>query len=283
MRYFAILLLSVISLHHSFATKVTDFSEDSILVCRLLSEASTLSADVNKMLFFSKSFLGSPYAAQTLEINEEEQLVVNTCQFDCTTFVETVIALALCVESGKITFNEYKKTLTNIRYRQGFINGYASRLHYFSDWIDDNIKKGIVSELQSPNPPFVSVQKLQFNYMSTHPEKYKALRTNPLLIEGIRNAELALSGKLCRYIPKSFLSSQKVLCKVVSDGDIIAIVCNKRGLDIAHLGIAVWHADGLHLLHASSSHGKIIEDSLLLSEYIYQNKSFLGIRVIRVN
>lgn len=283
MRRFVILFLCVISMYHSFATNVTELSEDSIRVCRLLSEASMLSADANKMLFFSKSFIGSPYVARTLEINDEEKLVVNTRQFDCTTFVETVMALILCLEGGQNTFSGYKKALTNIRYRKGLIDGYTSRLHYFSDWIDDNVKMGIVSELQSPIPLFASVQKLQLNYMSTHPEKYKALNIRPQLIEGIRKAEQALSGKLCRYIPKSLIGNQDVLRKVVADGDIIAIVCDKRGLDVAHLGIAVWHADGLHLLHASSSLGKIIEDTQLLMEYMSQNNNFLGVRVLRVH
>jgi len=58
-------------------------------------------------------------------------------------------------------------------------------------------------------------------------------------------------GKKYRYIPKSSLRKRKKLQSVVNDGDIIAILTSKKGLDTSHLGIAVWHDDGLHLLNAS--------------------------------
>ena len=41
----------------------------------------------------------------------------------------------------------YRNTLQQIRYRRGRVDGYASRLHYFTDWIRDNEQKGLVREL----------------------------------------------------------------------------------------------------------------------------------------
>jgi hypothetical protein len=69
---------------------------------------------------------------------------------------------------------------------------------------------------------------------------------------------------------------------VVKDGDILAITCNKKGLDIAHLGFAVWRKDGLHLLNASMLHKKVVEESMTLWQYMQKHKTFTGIRVIRI-
>ncbi len=80
-------------------------------------------------------FLGAPYQAGTLEAAGREKLVINLAEFDCTTFVETVLALARCAAAGKLSPSEFRKNVKFIRYRQAKIDGYASRLHYFTDWL----------------------------------------------------------------------------------------------------------------------------------------------------
>lgn len=233
-------------------------------------------------LFFARKFIGVPYVAHTLEKDGEEQLVVNLKQLDCTTLAETVTALTLCAESGKTTYDDYKQILTTLRYRQGKLNGYTSRLHYFTDWIVDNTKLGLIEERQSPNPPFTAVQKIKVNYMSTHPSSYSALKTHPEWVKTIANTEKAINGKTFRYIPKSQVANTKAMRAAVKDGDIIAITCNKKGLDIAHLGFAVWQKDGLHLLNASSIHKKVVEEPMPLRQYLKKHPSHTGIRIIKV-
>ena len=71
--------------------------------------------------------------------------------------------------------------------------------------------------------------------------------------------------------------------ETVKDGDIIAITCNKKGLDIAHLGFAVWRDDGLHLLNASMLHKKVVEEPMTLYKYLQQHPSHTGIRIVRLN
>ena len=71
--------------------------------------------------------------------------------------------------------------------------------------------------------------------------------------------------------------------KIVRDGDIIAITCSKPGLDIAHLGFAVWRKDGLHLLNASQIHKRVIEEPMTLGKYLSKHSSHTGIRIIRLN
>ena len=260
--------------------RVTYQRADSLKICRLLRDANKQTTT----LWFARQFLNIPYVAHTLEVNPAEQLVVNTRQLDCTTLVETVTALTLCAHQGKRSWNDYLTTLRTLRYRKGKLDGYPSRLHYFSDWIADKTAMSIVKEIQSPNPPFSAVQHINVNYMSTHPDAYQALKAHPEWVSVIRQQEETLSGITSRYIPKSALKrNTKALRQAVHDGDIIAITCNKKGLDIAHLGFAVWKKDGLHLLNASQIHKKVVQEPMTLYQYLQKHPSHTGIRIIRIN
>ena len=258
--------------------QVTYTTTDSITICRLLKEAPRKAST----LWFARQFHDVPYVAHTLEVNDNEQLVVNTRQLDCTTLVETVTALTICVQQEKRRWADYLRTLRTLRYRQGVMNGYTSRLHYFTDWIDDKQLMGIVSEIQGPNPPFTALQKVKVSYMSEHPRSYKALKANAALVPIIKRQEQALTGKTYRYIPKQAIKNTQLLRQTIKDGDIIAITCNKKGLDIAHLGFAVWQKDGLHLLNASSIHHKVVTEPMTIRQYLQKHSTFTGVRIIRI-
>src|SRR5690606_29137182 len=66
-------------------------------------EASMPAILENTALFF----LGKPYVAHTLEGSSEELLTVNLREFDCTTFVETVLALSLTTASEVPSFETF--------------------------------------------------------------------------------------------------------------------------------------------------------------------------------
>ncbi len=257
--------------------------EDSQFVCRVLKEAKKTKE--TETLFFARKFLNQPYVAHTLEVFDEERLVINTRELDCTTLVENVLALTICARQGKTSFADFVKTLQQMRYRNGVLDGYTSRLHYFSDWIVDNGRMGIVTEIQGPNPPFTAMQKLSINYMSKHPASYKALKAHPEMVPTIREQEMELTGREFPFIPKQEIRKQntRTMRNAVKDGDVIAITTKIEGLDIAHLGFAVWKADGLHLLNASMVHKKVEEDPVLFRDYIMQRSTFTGIRLVRLN
>lgn len=261
------------------AAQTTYLPADSIKICQLLSQTNSETST----LWFARQFLNVPYVAHTLEVNNDERLVVNTRQLDCTTLVETVAALKLCAQQGKRGFTDYQQILRTLRYRQGRMAGYPSRLHYFTDWIRDKVEMQLVTDIQQPNPPFTAVQTVRVNYMSTHPTAYKALKANASLVPEIRAQEQSLTGLKVRYIPKHQIRNNKLLRSVVKDGDILAITCNKKGLDIAHLGFAVWRKDGLHLLNASMIHKKVVEEPMTLYQYMQKHKTHTGIRVVRIN
>jgi len=248
--------------------------EDSTLVVRLLAGGHT------DPLWYARQLLGRPYVAHTLEGQPEEQLVVNLRQLDCTTLVETVAALTLCAQRGQTTFGDYTTMLRQLRYRGGVLDGYASRLHYFSDWIADNSAMGFVEERQMDEPPFTARQTLQLSYMSRHWQAYPALRSRQADVALIARQEAALSGRQYRYIPKALVKNTAALRRAVHNGDIVAITTSKEGLDIAHLGFAVWRSDGLHLLNASLLHRKVVEEPMTLGQYLDRHASHTGIRIV---
>ena len=276
MRRILFYLLLIVS--GQLSAQVTYQRADSLELCQLLQQA-TLQQDV---LSLARHFLGRPYVPHTLEVNDPEQLVVNTRQLDCTTLVETVTALTLCARRGQHTWTDYLNMLRTLRYRQGKIDDYTSRLHYFTDWIDDNSAMKFVSEIQQPRPPFTAVQRVAVDYMSQHPQSYRALKEHPKFVSVISQQEKALTGRSYRYSPKRAVRNTRLLRQTIHDGDIIAITCNKKGLDIAHLGFAVWRKDGLHLLNASQLHKKVVEEPMTLYAYLQKHPSHMGIRVIRI-
>lgn len=263
--------------------------EDSIRVMNLFKKAaddSLASKPVGQMMLRigrAIEAMNVPYVAHTLEPNDKERLIVNLRELDCTTFVETVTALTLCVRAHRTTFEDYCRVLQKIRYWQGRPPQYVRRLHYFTSWIEDNTTMDLVREIQGPNPPFTAVQTVQAHYMTQHPDKYRMLTVNPQDIPMIREMEQRIEGKKYRYIPQHQLFNNRLLRNTVHDGDIIVIITNKEGLDTQHLGIAAWHSDGLHLLNASSIHHKVIEEPMTLRQYLFKHPSMPGIRIVRVN
>lgn len=253
----------------------------------LLAEgAKVLKADGKEkmILFYARHFIGVPYVAHTLDRSSEESLVVNLDELDCTTYLENVVALSLCTLRGQTTFADFKAMLQRLRYRGGQLC-YENRLHYYQWWVSDNEKKGLVKQIESPNPPFTAVQRIETTYMTIHASAYSMLQDRPDRVKALRKLESQTDGLSVRYIPKSRISNTRLMRQTIHDGDIIAITTNKRGLDTTHLGIAVWHADGLHLLNASAlkkNGNRVVEAQETLRHYLDQRSWNPGIRVARI-
>ena len=95
----------------TLSAQVTYTQADSLTICKLLKEAPQQAST----LWFARQFQGIPYVAHTLEVNDQEQLVVNTRELDCTTLVETVTALTLCVQQEKRQWADYLQMLRTLR------------------------------------------------------------------------------------------------------------------------------------------------------------------------
>lgn len=257
--------------------------EDSVLVVRLLSEASERPVDLPRTLWFGQQLEGCPYVAHTLEEGRNEHLIVNLRGLDCTTFVETVCALSLCDARNERSFADFCHWLRQLRYRDGRIGDYTSRLHYFVQWADDNERMGLVTDVLSETEDAgLATQVVDISYMSQHPDLYKHLRANPQLVPVIRQQERAEQGKRLRYVPKSRLAESSQRLNYIHSGDILALVTRKAGLDTTHLGLAVWKNGRLHLMHASNLKKRVLIDPTTLFDYSQGQRSQLGIRVVRL-
>ena len=253
---------------------------DSVRIVLLLAQSRSLPDSTNWMLYFGRQFLGIPYVAKTLDREMDEHLVVNVRELDCTTFVETVLALHRCRSLHKYSFVDFLGELRRVRYLGGEM-AYVNRQHYFTVWINDNQRMRIVDDIQSPNPPFTAVQHLSVNWMTTHSKDYPQLAAHPEWVGGITKMEQSITGKSYRYIPKARIANTRLLRQTIHDGDILVILTSKSGLDTSHIGIAVWHKDGLHLLNASYLRRKVVEEPKTLYLYMQGQRSQTGIRVCR--
>ena len=222
------------------------------------------------------TFLGTPYAENVLESLGEEHLVVNMRALDCVTFYENALVIARCVKKNKMTFDDYKSELQFVRYRSGVIKGYASRLHYTSDYFYDNEKKGVwkLVAKEFGGVPFVK----ELDFMSTHPESYKQIRENEEIREQIEEIEEEISKRTMYYIPKNHVAR---ISDQILDGDILGITTSIDGIDTSHTGIAVRQNGRLHLMHAPLTGKKVQISEKVLSEYLAFNKRQTGIMVAR--
>ena len=278
----AILLLATLG---AKAQEVFYLKSDSVKVVSLLRKAQA-DKPSNLMLYFAHMFEGVPYVAHTLEISTTEKLIINLRELDCTTLVETVFALALTAKQGSVRWDDYCTNLSLIRYRNGKPEGYASRNHYFYWWVESNMQKKLITLPDIPTPLRYR-QVIDVNYMSNHVDSYRMLKAGGAKVQKlIKDYEKASFGKVMYYIPAAQLGAKKSsqLSTTVHDGDILAIVTRRQGLDTSHIGIAEWGSDGfLHLLNASKLAKKVILDSRPINKYMATQRLQQGVWVIRPN
>lgn len=230
------------------------------------------------------TFVGHPYEPGTLELPGPEGLVVNLTAFDCVTFVEHVLVLSrLVVEGGAAlvadeeAFRErYRRALTELRYRGGVLDGYPSRLHYFSEWIRDAESKGWVRDVTRELGGVRDERPIHF--MSSNPEAYRQLGEDPAHLEAVRRTEERISAEPRYYVPQERIAE---VAPEIRSGDVIAAVSTVDGLDVAHTGIAFRHAGRLHLLHAPLVDGNVEISPRPLAERILGISGQTGIMVAR--
>jgi len=227
--------------------------------------------------YVGKSFIGIPYVAGTLDINtKHEELVIKVTGLDCVTFVENALVMSRLIKKGDISFDAYKKELTLIRYRDGIIDNYPSRLHYFTDWIYDNQKKGIVEDITKEIGGKIYNKKIDF--MTSHTDSYKQLKNNSEYVDTMNNIEAEMNQRQLYYIPKNIVDNYYDSLKT---GDIITTTTDIAGLDVTHTGFIYQDDTGTYFLHASITKKEVIISEVELKEYLRSNKKQTGIIVAR--
>ncbi len=231
----------------------------------------------DRVIEVAKMFMQTVYVGGTLDGNEKEQLVVNFRELDCTTYLENVVALAKALSTDSVQTDDFLNELEKLRYRNGKLTDYSSRLHYFSDWIFENQQKGILENVSQK----VGGEKYDkvINFMSTHVKSYAALKADSTLVDEIQKTEAAMNQREMFFIPEDKIQS---LEKEIRNGDLIAITTKIKGLDVSHTGIAIHVNDRLHLMHASSKQKKVVISDIPLADMLLNNKLQSGIMVARL-
>jgi hypothetical protein len=223
-------------------------------------------------------FLNTPYVGHTLEVGDEERLVINLRELDCTTFMETCVALSRTLQMNTPYFDAYCKNLERIRYRNGVVNGYVSRLHYTTDWIADNVSKGILEDVTEKigGVPL----DLQLTFMSSNPDSYVHLKGQPERTARIKQVEDIVNKRgTYHYIPKEKIPS---IQGQIRSGDLICFTTSMKGMDVSHVAIAYWQNGVLTFIHASSTAKKVTVEPDTLVGYCEKIRSNTGIIVLRV-
>jgi hypothetical protein len=161
------------------------------------------------------------------------------------------------------------------------VNGFASRLHYFSEWLIDNEQKGILQDI-TQKIGGMQVSK-PVSYMTKSTWKYPQL-SDPKNRQQIALIESAISQQSFWFIPKKRI---KDIESSLKEGDIIMLTASRPGLDMKHVGFVVWQngpngEKRAHLLHASSQFGEVMISEEPLADYVLWNRQFSGIRVARL-
>ncbi len=255
------------------------FTRFTLLIVLIVGNASVSVAQdsMSPIIRNALSYLYTPYVPHTLDDNIFEELIINKEEVDCTTFVEYVLAETLSQSENNVDSLSEEDILLKIRYRDGIINGYPSRLHYASEWVAEGIKNLFLKDVTrnySKDSMYVAL-----SYMTNHPTFYKNLQNAPENVAAMKQVEKEASGQLIRYLPKHKVPENGLYW--IKDGDIILFTVGIYGLDVSHMGFAYYKNNKLHLLHASYPQGKVIIDPLTIRQMLDKNKKWTGIRVIR--
>ena len=260
-----------------------DEASDTTLINSILVElaANDPGTPGERVAMLGQRFLGTPYVAHTLEApeGEPERLTVNLNELDCTTFVETVFALAKTVGEGRTSWRDYLNNLESIRYRGGELNGYPSRLHYIADWIIDNSYRWNIIDATNLFPA-ISYTTKSIDFMSNHRDRYPALKDS-LNFERVKNTEMGFRNHRYPYVKTRNLGERPTR-QAFKNGDAVALTSSLKDLDVTHLGLILIVDGEPHLLHASSSLGKVVLSDETLADFMKRNRSLTGVRVMRL-
>lgn len=222
----------------------------------------------------AESFLGNDYAAHTLEY-APEKLICNLKTFDCYTFVESVLAMTQTQYRAK-TYLQFQMNLRQMRYRDGVVDGYGSRLHYFLEWKQQGEAQGFLTDVTAQLGG-IKVQPI-IHFMTSHRALYPALEEETVF-QVVQKVEQKLSKTPWYFIPKNKVADIE---NDLQEGDIVGITSGIAGLDFNHEGFVTKKNGRVCLLHASSEAKKVVISEVSLSEYLQRIKKHSGIVVLRI-
>ncbi len=223
----------------------------------------------------AEQLLGRPYVAGLLDAPEEETLVLDLTRFDCVLLIENVLAIARQIALGERGYDGYAAGVQALRYRDGEMDGYCSRLHYFTDWIRDNQRRGALADVTEQIGGEVFDKRL--NFMSENRSSYPRLASDDVYACVVGTEQALAAGGRIYHIPKARIAAAY---SGMQAGDIVATTTSIGGLDVTHTGFV--HRDGRRtgFLHASSA-SNAVEVSPDLQAYVQGIRSQVGVVIVR--
>lgn len=227
---------------------------------------------------------GTPYVPGTLDAyllaggspRAVEPLTLSLTRFDCVTLVESCLAVARTASLRQPAWGALGAAIERMRYRDGRREGYASRLHYFSEWIADGARRGLVRDLGEELGGSDDTRPLRF--MTQHRQSYPAL-SDEATFGHIAAMERRLDDRVRWVIPTAEVAR---VAPRLETGDILAFATSIPGLDVTHAALAYRDREGiLRVLHAPLSGGVVEVTRSTLPEYIAAIRRATGILVAR--
>lgn len=208
--------------------------------------------------YIGAQYVGATYLADPLgeAAGPDSDPLIRFDAFDCTTFVETVLA------GGDVD------RLTQIRYRNGEI-GFLTRNHFIeTDWLKNNAAR---------------FENVSANYGPTRVRRVDVDKSGWLRrVHGI-DAVFPVVSASVEYIPYSHAADIRPAAPMI----VLFIAGNSGksatiGTDIAVVHMGFLLPDGT-LRHASSAAGRVVDVNF--AEYVHarmQNKNNLGITLVEI-
>jgi hypothetical protein len=228
---------------------------------------------------------GTPYVASTLEEylkaggtpTSTAPLTLSLTRFDCVTLVESCLAVARVARATEPpSWERVGREVERMRYRGGTRGDYATRLHYFSEWISDGERRGLVHDLGAELGGVADARPLRF--MTEHRASYPALADDGVY-RAIGEMERRLDAHVRHVVPTAQIAG---VAERIQTGDVLAFATAIPGLDVSHSAMAYRDHDGvLRVLHAPLSGGVVEVTTRTLPEYVGAIKRATGILVAR--
>ena len=229
--------------------------------------------------------IGTPYVAFTLEEylraggdpTATEPLTLSLTKFDCVSLVESCLAISrVADDSAPPAWERFASEMERMRYRGGVRRDYASRLHYFSEWISDGARRGLLRDIGAELGAIEDRRPLRF--MTEHRSSYPALANDAVFGE-IGAMERRLDASPRRVVPTSRIPE---VSDRIESGDVLAFATSIPGLDVSHSAFAYRDSGGvLRVLHAPLSGGAVEITATTLPEYVAAIRRSTGVLVAR--
>ncbi|MFZ2959605.1 MAG: N-acetylmuramoyl-L-alanine amidase-like domain-containing protein [Candidatus Ozemobacteraceae bacterium] len=192
-----------------------------------------------------------------------EKLVTSLTVLDCMTYVEHVLALSTAERADytgaflprlvDIMFDADGKPLQN-----------NLRNHFTSRWGDVNERKGYLTNI-ARNHPMATSRSVVLNKVGSNRTYY------------VEDRFMIASGpQTVWYFPTQTILDRKI---ELESGDILALVCDKEGLDVTHMAFFIEQKGKRIFRHASYTLNKIVDQDF--EAYLKEKKELTGVMVFR--